>query len=119
MMSLESSQFKELDNLRTHPGRVTRKDTSVEGIVRPMILVKNSVIAVGKHLHFTPFPNPQMHERRPNPLRFYRQKKFFQSAYHRSAFARSPRSQVGLDYGMVARHPSFALEKSAFSGTSV
>ena len=70
MMSFESSQFKELDNLRTHPGRVTRKDVSMEGTVRPMILVLADIMAVGRHSSYSPFLNPQLHERRPSPQRF-------------------------------------------------
>ena len=119
MMSFESSQFKELDNLRTHPGRVTKKDASMEGTVRPMILVLADIMAVGRHSNYSPFLNPQLHERRPSPQRFYRQKKSFQAAYHGSAFARYMRSRTDAHNGIVARHPFFALEKSASCGTSV
>ena len=110
-MSFESYHLRNVDILETHPGRVTRKDVSMEGMVR-------STSSVG-HSGFHPFTNPQMHGRRPNPLRFHRQKKFFQSAYHRSPFARSLHSQMGLHNGIVARHPLFALEQSAYGGTSI
>ncbi len=119
MSYFENNYFRKLNDIRTHPGRVTKKDASVEGMVRPMVLVLDSLTAVGKHSCYNPFPNPQMHERRPNPLRFHRQKKFFQSAYHRSPFARSLHSQMGLHNGIVARHPLFALEQSASGGTSI
>ena len=119
MMSFESGQFKELDNLRTHPGRVTKKDASMEGTVHPMILVLADIMAVGRHSSYSPFLNPQLHERRPSPQRFYRQKKSFQAAYHGSAFARYMRSQTDMHDGIVTRHPFFALEKSASRGTSV
>ena len=72
-MSFESYQLKNVDILETHPGRVTRKDVSMEGMVR-------STSSVG-HSDFHPFTNPQMHERRPNPLRFHRQMKFFQMVF--------------------------------------
>ena len=119
MLSLEDNQFNKTYDLRTHPGRVTMKDASMEGIVRPLVSVQNGLMAVGKHSRHNSFPNPKMHERRPNPLRFYRQKKFFQSACHRSPFARSLQSQTGLHNGIVARHPFYAVEQSASSGTSV
>ena len=118
-MSFESSQFKELDNLRTHPGRVTRKDASMEGTVRPMILVLADIMAVGRHSHYSPFLNPQLHERRPSPQKKYRQKKSFQAAYHGSAFARYMRSQTDRHNGIVTRHPFFILGNSTFCGTSV
>ena len=107
MMGFESGQFKELDNLRTHPGRVTKKDVSMEGTVRPMILVLADIMAVGRH-YYSPFLNPQLHERRPSPQRFYRQKKSFQAAYHGSAFARYTRSKTDMPNGIVTRHPFFA-----------
>ena len=110
IMSFESSQFKELDNLRTHPGRVTKKDVSMEGTVRPMILVLADIMAVGRHSSYSPFLNPQLHERRPSPQRFYRQKKSFQAAYHRSAFARYMRSPTDRHNGIVTRHPFFSLK---------
>ena len=119
MMSLESSQFKELDNLRTHPGRVARKDASMEGTVRPMILVLADIMAVGRHSHYSPFLNPQLHERRPSPQRLYRQKKSFQAAYHGSTFARYMWSQKDKRNGIATRHPFFAIGKSASCGTSV
>ena len=105
MMSFESNQFKELDNLRTHPGRVTKKDASMEGTVRPMILVLADIMAVGRHSRYSPFLNPQLHERRPSPQRFYRQKKSFQAAYHGSTF---PVTYVPKDVhnGIVTRHLS-------------
>ena len=118
-MSLESGQFKELDNLRTHPGRVTKKVVSMEGTVRPMILVLADIMAFGRHSHYSPFSNPQLHDRRPSPQRFYRQKKFFQAAYHRSAFARYMRSEKDNYNGIVTRHPFSSLETSALCGTSV
>ena len=119
-MSFESSQFKELDNLRTHPRRVTKKDASVEGTVRPMILVLADIMAVGRHSNYSPFLNPQLHERRPSsPQRFYRQKKSFQAAYHGSAFARYMRSQTDRHNGIVTRHPFLILGKSASCETSV
>ena len=119
MMGFESGQFKELDNLRTHPGRVTRKDASVEGMVRPMILVLADVMASGRHSCYSPFLNPQLHERRPNPQRFYRQNKSFQAAYHRSAFARYMPSQLDVHDGIVTRRPFSALKKSVVCETSV
>ena len=118
MMSFESRQFKELDNLRTHPGRVTKKDASMEGTVRPMILVLADIMAFGRHSHYSPFLNPQLHERRPSPQRFYRQNKSFQAAYHGSAFARFMQSKLDMHDGIVTRHPFFAIEKSASCGTS-
>lgn len=111
MMSFESSQFKELDNLRTHPGRVTKKDASMEGTVRPMILVLADIMAVGRHSNYSPFLNPQLHERRPSPQRIYRQKKSFQAAYHGSAFARYLRFQKNTYNGIVTRHPFFRFLK--------
>ena len=110
IMSFESSQFKELDNLRTHPGRVTKKDASMEGTVRPMILVLADIMAFGRHSHYSPFLNPQLHERRPSPQRIYRQKKSFQAAYHGSAFARYLRFQKNTYNGIVTRHPFFSLK---------
>ena len=35
-MSFESYQLKNVDILETRPGRVTRKDVSMEGMVRPI-----------------------------------------------------------------------------------
>ena len=98
-------QLKKLNNLGTHPGRVTGKDASMEGMVRPTILVR--------HSSCNPFLNPQMHERRPNPLRFHRQMKFFQAAYHGSSFACYLRSKIDPYSGVVTRHPFFGLGKSA------
>ena len=118
-MGFESSQLTKLDNLGTHPRRVAKKDASMEGTVRPMILVLADIMAVGRHSNYSPFLNPQLHERRPSPQRFYRQKKSFQAAYHGSAFARCMRSQTDRHNGIVTRHPFFALEKSASCGTSV
>ena len=119
MMSFESGQFKELDNLRTHPGRVTRKDASMEGTVRPMILVLADIMAVGRHSLYSPFLNPQLHERRPSPQSFNRQNESFQAAYHGSAFTRYLQPRMGLHSGMVARHPFIDLKKSSFYGTSI
>ena len=119
MMSFESSRFEELDNLRTHPRRVAKKETSVEGTVRPMILVLADIMAFGRHSHYSPFLNPQLHERRPSPQRFYRQKKSFQAAYHGSYFARYLCSKRRTYNGIVTRHPFFAIEMSASCGTSV
>ena len=119
MMSFESSRFKELDNLRTHPRRVTKKETSVEGTVRPMILVLADIMAFGRHSIYSPFLNPQLHDRRPIPQIFYRQKKSFQAAYHENAFARYKLSQKGTHNGIVTRHPFFAIEMSASCETSV
>ena len=110
-MGFESFQLKNVDIIETHPGRVTRKDVSMEGMVRPI----SSVV----HSGFYSFTNPQMHERRPNPLRFHRQMKFFQAAYHRSAFARYIWSQKDNCKGIVTRHPLSILETSALCGTSV
>ena len=104
-MSFESYQLKNVDILETHPGRVTRKDVSMEGMVR-------STSSVG-HSDFHPFTNPQMHERRPNPLRFHRQMKFFQAAYHRNSFACHWSSKTDRYSRVVARHLFFDLEKSA------
>ena len=118
MMSFESSQFKELDNLGTHPRRVTRKDASMEGTVRPMILVLADIMAVGRHFSYSPFLNPQLHERRPSPQRFYRQKKSFQAAYHGSAFARYLRFQKDPNNGIVTRHPFFVFDKTTACETS-
>ena len=118
-MSFETGQFKELDNLRTHPGRVTKKDVFMEGTVRPMILVLADIMAFGRHSIYSPFLNPQLHERRPSPQRFYRQKKSFQAAYHENTFARYKLSQKGTHNGIVTRHPFFAIEMSASCGTSV
>ena len=78
-MHFQSKLIKKLDSIQTHPGRVARKEASMEGIVRPKV--------IGKHCSFNPFLNPQMHERRPSPLRFHRQMKFYQSAYRGSTFA--------------------------------
>ena len=109
-MSFESYQLKNVDILETHPGRVTRKDVSMEGMVR-------STSSVG-HSDFHPFTNPQMHERRPNPLRFHRQMKFFQAAYHGGPFARYLWSKMDPYSGVVTRHPFFGLGKSASFRTS-
>ena len=105
-MSFKSYQLKNnVDILETHPGRVTRKDVSMEGMVR-------STSSVG-HSDFHPFTNPQMHERRPNPLRFHRQMKFFQAAYHRNSFACHWSSKTDRYSRVVARHLFFDLQKSA------
>ena len=78
-MHFKSKLTKKSDSPQTHPGRVARKEASMEGMVRPEVM--------GKHCSFIPFLNPQMHERRPTPLRFHRQMKFYQSAYRGSPFA--------------------------------
>ena len=114
-----SSQLEVLFNQKTHPGRVTRKDASMEGTVRPMILVLADIMAVGRHSLYSPFLNPQLHERRPSPQRFYRQKKSCQAAYHGSSFAPYMCSQKDTYNGIVTRHHFFALEKTAFCGNSV
>ena len=114
-MSFESSShYREFDSLRTHPGRVAKRDVSMEGTVRPMILVLADIMAVGRHSHYSPFLNPQLHERRPSPQRFYRQKKSFQAAYHGSAFARYLRFQKNAYNGIVTRHPFFKFFKSPY-----
>ena len=118
-MSLESGQFNKSDNLRTHPGRVAKEDAFMEGMVRPMILVLFDIMAVGRHSDFSPFLNPQLHERRPSPQTLYRHKKSFQSAYHGSSFAPYMCSQKDTYNGIVTRHHFFALEKTAFCGNSV
>ena len=105
-MSFKSYQLKNnVDILETHPGRVTRKEVSMEGMVR-------STSSVG-HSDFHPFTNPQMHERRPNPLRFHRQMKFFQAAYHRNSFACHWSSKTDRYSRVVARHLFFDLKKPA------
>ena len=109
-VTLGRDKLKKLNNLGTHPGRVTGKDASMEGMVRPTTLVR--------HSSCNPFLNPQMHERRPNPLRFHRQMKFFQSAYHGGPFARYLRYRIYRYSGVVTRHPFFGLEKSASFRTS-
>ena len=120
MMSFESSQYRELDSLRTHPRRVAKKDASMEGTVRPMILVLADIMAVGRHSNYSPFLNPRLHERRPSPQRFYRHKKSFQAAYHGSAFARYTRSQTDMPNGIVTRHPFFvSVEKFTSCRTSI
>ena len=103
-MSFKNYQLKNFDVLETHPGRVTRKDDSMESMVHPT----NSV----GHFDFYPFTNPQMHERRPNPRRFYRQTKFSQAAYHRNSFACHWLSKTDRYSRVVARHPFFRFEKA-------
>ena len=119
MMGFECSWLKKLDELKPHPGRVTMKDAFMEGTVRPMILGLADILAVGRHSHYSPFLNPQLHERRPSPQRFYRQNKSFQAAYHRSAFARYMPSQLDVHDGIVTRRPFSALKKSVVCETSV
>ena len=104
-MHFKRKLIKGLDSPQTHPGRVARKEASMEGMVRPEVM--------GKHCSFIPFLNPQMHERRPNPLRFHRQMKFFQAAYHRNSFACHWSSKTDRYSRVVARHLFFDLEKSA------
>ena len=95
-MSFKSFQLQTVDILETHPRRVTRRDVSMEGMVRP-------TSSVG-HSNFYPFTNPQMHERRPNPQRFHRQMKFFQAAYHRNSFACYRFSKINHASRVVTRH---------------
>ena len=109
-MRFENNQLVRLDNLRTHPRRVTRKDASMESMVHPT----NSV----EHSDFYPFTNPQMHERRPNPRRFHRQTKFSQAAYHRNSFACCWLSKADDRSGVVTRHLFFDVKKFASLETS-
>ena len=95
-MSFKSYQLQTVDILETHPRRVTRRDVSMEGMVRPTSSVGLS--------NFYPFTNPQMHERRPNPQRFHRQMKFFQAAYHRNSFACYRFSKINHVSRVVTRH---------------
>jgi len=104
-MSFKSYQLQTVDILETHPRRVTRRDVSMEGMVRPTSSVGLS--------NFYPFTNPQMHERRPNPQRFHRQMKYFQAAYHRNSFACYRFSKINHVSRVVTRHLFFGLEKSA------
>ncbi len=104
-MRFKSNQLKSFYDLETHPRRVTRKDVSMEGMVRP-----NNSMGLS---HFYSFTNPQMHERRPTPLRFHRQMKFFQAAYRRNSFACHWSSKTDRYSRVVARHPFFDLEKPA------
>lgn len=117
-MSFESIKFKKLDNLRTHPRRVTKRDAFMASTVRPMILVLADIMAVGRHLYYSPFLNPHLHDRRPIPQIFYRQKKSFQAAYHGSTFARTMRSQKDARNGIVTRHPFFVFDKTTACETS-
>ena len=109
-MSFKSFQLQTVDILETHPRRVTRRDVSMEGMVRP-------TSSVG-HSNFYPFTNPQMHERRPTPLRFHRQMKFSQAAYHRNSFACCWLSKADDRSGVVTRHLFFDVKKFASLETS-
>ena len=102
-MSFKSFQLQTVDILETHPRRVTRRDVSMEGMVRP-------TSSVG-HSNFYPFTNPQMHERRPNPQRFHRQMKFFQAAYHRNSFACYRFSKINHASRVVTRRLFFWFGK--------
>ena len=95
-MHFQSELIKELDSIQTHPGRVARKEASMEGMVRPEVM--------GKHCSFIPFLNPQMHERRPSPLRFHRRMKFYQSAYRGSPFACYLRSIMDFSSRVATRY---------------
>ena len=95
-MSFKSNQLKSFYDLETHPRRVTRKEVSMEGMVRP-----NNSMGLS---HFYSFTNPQMHERRPTPLRFHRQMKFSQAAYRRNSFACYRFSKKDSRSGIVTRH---------------
>ena len=109
-MSFKNNQLKNFDVLETHPGRVTRKDASMESMVHST----NSV----EHSDFYPFTNPQMHERRPNPRRFHRQTKFSQAAYRRNSFACCWLSKTDGRSRVVARHLFFDVKKFASLETS-
>ena len=109
-MSFKNYQLKNFDVLETHPGRVTRKDASMESMVH----FTNSV----EHSDFYPFTNPQMHERRPNPRRFHRQTKFSQAAYHRNSFACCWLSKADGHNRVVTRHLFFDVKKFASLETS-
>jgi hypothetical protein len=110
-MSFKSNQLKNFYDLETHPKRVTRKDVSMEDMVRP-----NNSMGLS---HFYSFTNPQMHERRPTtPLRFHRQMKFSQAAYHRNSFACYWFSKTDSHSGVVARHLFFDVKKFASLKTS-
>ena len=109
-MSFNSYQLMKIDVLETHPRRVTRKGVSMGGMVRPT----SSVV----HSNFYSFTNPQMHERRPDPLRFHRQMKFSQAAYHRNSFACYGLPERGHHDGVVTRHLFSDLRKSASFETS-
>ena len=109
-MSFKSYQLKTVEILETHPRRVTRKDVSMEGMVRP-----NNSMGLS---HFYSFTNPQIHERRPTPLRFHRQMKFSQAAYHRNSFIYYWFSKTDGHGGVVARHLYFDMKKFASLKTS-
>ena len=104
-MHFKRKLIKGLDSPQTHPGRVARKEASMEGMVRPKVM--------GKHCSFIPFLNPQMHERRPNPQRFHRQTKFSQAAYRRNSFACCWLSKTDIHSRVVARHLFFDMKKFA------
>ena len=109
-MRFKSNQLNIFHDLETHPRRVTRRDVSMEGMVRP-----NNSMGLS---HFYSFTNPQMHERRPTPLRFHRQMKFSQAAYHRNSFACCWLSKADDRSGVVTRHLFFDVKKFASLETS-
>jgi len=109
-MGFKNYQLKNFDVLETHPGRVTRKDVSMESMVHSTYSVE--------HFDFYTFTNPQMHERRPNPRRFHRQTKFSQAAYHRNSFACCWLSKADGRSRVVARHLFFDVKKFASLQTS-
>ena len=104
-MRFKSNQLKSFYDLETHPRRVTRKDVSMEGMLRP-----NNSMGLS---HFYSFTNPQMHERRPTPLRFHRQMKFSQAAYRRNSFACYRFSKTDSRSRVVIRHLFFDVKKLA------
>ena len=104
-MSFKSNQLKSFYDLETHPRWVTRKEVSMDGMVRP-----NNSMGLS---HFYSFTNPQMHERRPTPLRFHRQMKFSQAAYRRNSFACCWLSKTDIHSRVVARHLFFDMKKFA------
>ena len=104
-MSFKSNQLKIFYDLETLPRRVTRKGVSMESMVRP-----NNSMGLS---HFYSFTNPQMHERRPAPLRFNRQTKFSQAAYHRNSFACHWLSKTDSHSRVVTRHLFFDVKKLA------
>ena len=104
-MRFKSNQLNIFHDLETHPRRVTRKDVSMEGMLRP-----NNSMGLS---HFYSFTNPQMHERRPTPLRFHRQMKFSQAAYRRNSFACYRFSKTDSRSRVVIRHLFFDVKKLA------
>jgi hypothetical protein len=108
-MSFKNNRLKYSNDLGTHPRRVTRKDVSMESMLCP-----NNSMGLSNLYSFT---NPQMHERRPNPLRFHRQMKFSQVAYHRNSFSCYGLSKTDAHNGVVARHLYFEVNSSPLSKT--